>query len=119
MKKPARKIDDSTPVRAGVLGEFMGVSRAQIYRYVGAGYCFEFPAAKLTTPGHFKTWLKLQPVKPKGAAQPQTPEDEARLQRELHRLRSGAGKSREPRSNRDLQTASPEPGKSLHCSPLA
>ena len=108
-----KKATDEAPLRIGELAEFIGISRTSIYRDVSAGYVFEFATKKLTTPGHYKAWLRVQALRLSETDQT----DQERLQHEQHRLRSSAGRSREPQSIRDSQSASPAPAKSTR-SPL-
>lgn len=112
MKKP-RNIDDESSLRIGPLAQYMGTSKTTIYLDVKAGYTFEFLRHKMTTPGHYKAWLRKETARL--LSEPQTapgPEDSERLQRELHRLHSGAGKSHARQSSHDSQSASPGHGKS-------
>lgn len=107
-----KKSTDDTPMRMGALAEHIGIGRTSIYRDIAAGYVFEFATKKLTTPGHYKAWLRAQALQLSERAALKGQTDRERQQRELHRLRSNADRSREPRSNRDSQTASPAPAKS-------
>lgn len=109
------KIDDNTPVNGGELATYMRMGKNAISADRKKGYIFEFETHGLTTAGHYKAWLREQAAalaKQKAMASQTDQEGEAHLQRELHRLRSSAGKSRAPQSNRGSRTPSPRPAKS-------
>jgi len=90
----ARVINDSSSLRAGDLAAYMGLSRATIYKDIAAGYRWEFPRHRMSTPAHYKKWLRdAEPIATKKA-------DPARLQQELCRLRSASDKEgARPRSH--------------------
>ncbi|MGB8167609.1 MAG: hypothetical protein WCF18_08960 [Chthoniobacteraceae bacterium] len=91
-----RKPTDDTPMRIRELAAYMTLGKDSIYADVKAGYRFEFATKKLTTPGHYKAWLRAQAAE----HSVENRDDQERQQRELRRLRSVAGKSRESLSNR-------------------
>ena len=103
-RKPKRIITDETPVRLRELAQYMGMGKTTIYRDVSAGYVFEFLRHKMTTPGHYKAWLRSQTSQESERDAQLSQAEQERQQRELHHLRSAAGRSHAPRSNRDSQT---------------
>lgn len=106
------KTNDETPLRIRYLARYIGIGKNAVYASMKAGYVFEFATLKMTTPGHFKAWLRQQASLLSDRVAGKRKEDEERQQRELHHQRSGAGKSHARPSNRDSQTASPGPAKS-------
>ncbi|MEA3212273.1 MAG: hypothetical protein QOE70_5330 [Chthoniobacter sp.] len=95
-----RKANDDTPMRIRELAAYMTLGKDSIYADVKAGYRFEFATKRLTTPGHYKAWLRAQATEHSA----ENRDDQERQQRELRRLRSAAGKSRESLSSRGSQT---------------
>ncbi len=107
-KKPhGRTLTDSSPMRISELASYMGLGVSSIYRDVTLGYVFEFAARRLTTPSHYKAWLRVQPVPAK-----QNQEDLARQRRVQDHLCLAAGKSHAPLSSRGSRTPSPPLAKS-------
>lgn len=86
------KATDKTPMRISDLARYLNLGRRLIDRDVAEGYVLEFSRHRLTTPAHYKAWLRRQAITPP----PETPVTQERQQRELHRLRSAADKSHAP-----------------------
>ena len=114
MSIACKAITDATPVRAGELAAFMRIGRSTVYQDIGAGYVFEFATHKLTTPGHYKEWLRSRARETKPDR-----EDSERLRREQDRLSSIVGKSDAPRSKRGSRTPSLPRAKSSGSLPRA
>ena len=85
-------------MRIRELASYMGMGKNAVYRDAAAGYVFEFATHKLTTPGHYKAWLREQAAQ-MNALQCQTSRtDRERLTGELARLRGFALNGSEARS---------------------
>jgi hypothetical protein len=52
--------DEQTPLRLGELAQYFNCSRWAIYRDIDRGYEPEFGTT--TTPFHYRTWLRANPV---------------------------------------------------------
>lgn len=111
-RRPLTEATDATPMRIGELAAFLRIGKPMIYASTRGGYVFEFASIKMTTPGHYKEWLRAQARLLSAGVAELTLADQERQQRELHRLHSAADKSHAPRSIRGSRSASPGAEKS-------
>jgi hypothetical protein len=73
--------DEDTPLTASALLEFFTIGRNSFYADVARGYVMEF--GTLTTPKHYRAWLRANP---RPARRSKKSEETSRMARELSRL---------------------------------
>lgn len=76
---------EDTPLTAGELAEFMGWSRATVYRHINKGYRFEY--GRTTTPRHYRRWMSRETHKAQEHKVAESQAELQQLERELSVLK--------------------------------
>lgn len=83
MRKKPIEAGEDTPLNASALIEFFSIGRSSFYGDVARGYAMEM--GNLSTPKHYRAWLKANPRPPRKARSKKT-EETSRQERELSQL---------------------------------
>ena len=85
MKGKTVLVEEDTPITASALLEFFSIGRNSFYQDVARGYKMEY--GTLTTPKHYRAWLRQNPRPPRKPRENSKTEETSRMARELSQLR--------------------------------